>query len=165
MPHYRQVFGGMIAPQGDNAAFLFNLLDQVTGSKHLIGARSRGDSRRPFTVIQEMESEFEQEFGEKLEKEQKELDEISLRINELIQGQQDEGQIILEGDLAEELEAATKKQIDARKRLRSLEKGLRRDKDELAARYTRANVFIVPLIVIAIGIGVYTKRRIATSAR
>ena len=162
---YRQIFGGMVSPQGDNAAFLFNILDQVTGSKHLIGARSRGDSRRPFTVIQEMESDFEQEFGEKFDKEQQELTEIEARINELIQGQQDQGQIVLEGDLAEELENAREKQVEARKRLRELEKGLRRDKDELAARYTRANVFIIPLLVIIIGICVYAKRRVSTSAR
>jgi ABC-type uncharacterized transport system involved in gliding motility auxiliary subunit len=156
---------GMVAPQGDNAALLFNILDQVTGSKYLIGSRSRGDSRRPFTVIQEMESEFEQEFGEKLEKEQAELDQISTRINELIQTQQTQGAISLEGDLAKELENAREKQVEARKRLRTLEKDLRSRKDALAARYTLANLFIVPVLVIIIAIVVFLKRRAATKAR
>jgi ABC-type uncharacterized transport system involved in gliding motility auxiliary subunit len=162
---YQQVFGGLFAPRGDSAAFLFNILDQVTGSKHLIGSRSRGDSRRPFTVVQEMESDFEQEFGEKREKEQEELDQISERLNELIQAQQQNGQVALEGEVKEEYEKALTKQVEARKRLRELEKDLRREKDTLATRYTLANLLIVPIFVILVGIGVFLKRRFATSAR
>ncbi len=162
---YQQAFGGLIAPQGDNIAFLFNILDQVTGSKHLIGSRSRNDSRRPFKVIQEMESNFEQEFGEKREKEQKELDEVSQRLSEMILAQQKNGQVALEGEVKEEYEKALTKQVEARKRLRVLEKDLRREKDALATRYTLANLFIVPSIIILIGIGVFLKRRFTTSAR
>lgn len=162
---YADYGAGLIAPQGDNAALLLNILDQVTGSKHLIGSRSRSDSRRPFTVVQEMESEFEQEFGEKLEKEQAELDTIGQRINELIQAQQNQGTIALEGDLAKELANATKKQAEARKRLRVLEKDLRTRKDALATRYTLANLLIVPCLVILIGSIVFLKRRTTTSAR
>ncbi|WP_411846217.1 Gldg family protein [Roseibacillus persicicus] len=162
---YQQVFGGLMAPQGDNVAFLLNILDQVTGSKHLIGSRARGDSRRPFTVVQEMESDFEQKFGEKREKEQKELDEISTRLNELIQAQQKNGQVVLEGELKTEYDKAIAKQVEARKRLRELEKDLRREKDSLATKYTLANLLIVPLVVILFGLGVFLKRRFATSAR
>ena len=162
---YQQVFGGLFSPAGDNAAFLFNILDQVTGSKYLIGSRSRGDSRRPFTVVQEMESEFEQEFGEKREKEQAELDQISQRLNELIQAQQANGQVALEGEVKVEYDKAVTAQVDARKRLRELEKNLRRDKDALATRYTLANLLIVPLFVILIGLCVFLKRRFTTSAR
>lgn len=162
---YQQVFGGLFSPRGDSAAFLFNILDQVTGSKHLIGSRSRNDSRRPFTVVQEMESDFEQKFGEKREKEQEELDKISERLNELITAQQQNGQVALEGEVKEEYEKAITRQVEARKRLRELEKDLRREKDTLATRYTLANLLIVPLIVIFIGVAVFLKRRLATSAR
>lgn len=162
---YRQVFAGMVAPQGDNAAFLFNILDQVTGSKHLIGARSRGDSRRPFTVIQEMESEFEKELGEKMEEEEEKLQKLLNRKTELLEQKQSQGELVSNADLESERRDLDKKVVEANQRLRELQKGLRRDKDALAARYTLANVFIVPLIVIIIGVGVFLKRRISTSAR
>ena len=51
------------SPSNGNSSLLLNLLDQATGSKHLIGARSRASTRRPFTVVQEMEADFEQEVG------------------------------------------------------------------------------------------------------
>ena len=162
---YQQVYQGLFTPVGDNAAFLFNILDQVTGSKYLIGSRSRGDSRRPFTVVQEMESEFEREFGEKREKEQAELDKISERLTELIAAQQANGQVTLEGEVKDEYDKAITAQVEARKRLRELEKDLRREKDSLATRYTLANLLIVPSFVNLIGLGVFLKRRFATSAR
>lgn len=162
---YRQVFAGMVAPQGDNAAFLFNILDQVTGSKHLIGARSRGDSRRPFTVIQEMESEFEKELGEKMEEEEEELQKLLARKTELLEQKQSQGELVSNADLESERRDLDRKVVEANKRLRELQKDLRRDKDALAARYTLANVFIVPIIVIILGVGVFLKRRISTSAR
>jgi len=40
----------------NNAALLQNILDQCTGSKHLIGSRSRASTVRPFTIIKEMET-------------------------------------------------------------------------------------------------------------
>ncbi|MBK1835464.1 Gldg family protein [Roseibacillus ishigakijimensis] len=162
---YQQVFGGMFAPQGDNVAFLLNILDQVTGSKHLIGSRSRNDSRRPFTVIQDMETEFEQKFGEERDKAQNELDQLGERLQELIQAQQQNGRVALEGEVKEEYDKVVAKQVEARQDLRELEKDLRRKKDQLATRYTLANLFIVPGIVILIGLAVFLKRRLATSAR
>ena len=46
------------SPSNGNASLLFNLLDQAVGSKHLIGSRSRSAIRRPFTVVQKMEADF-----------------------------------------------------------------------------------------------------------
>ena len=116
-------------------------------------------------MIQDMETEFEQEFGEKREKEQAELNEISDRLNELIQAQQANGQVALEGEVKVEYDKAVTAQVEARKRLRELEKDLRRNKDALATRYTLANLLIVPAIVILIGLAVFLKRRFSTSAR
>ena len=162
---YQQLFGGLIAPQGDNAAFLLNILDQVTGSKHLIGSRSRTDSRRPFTVIQKMESEFEEKSGSEREEKQKELDDINTRLSELIQTQQQNGQVVLEGELKDEYDKGLAKQVEARKSLRKLEKELRSNKDALAVRYTATNFLAVPLVVVLIGFCVFLKRRFSTSAR
>ena len=163
---YQQVFGGMFSPAGDNSAFLFNILDQVTGSKYLIGSRSRGDSRRPFTVVQEMESEFEQEFGEKREKEQAELDQISERLIELVQAQQAEWSSLPRRRSQSRIrQSGYQTSGSTQTSSRVLEKDLRREKDALATRYTLANLLIVPFVVILIGLAVFLKRRLATSAR
>ncbi|RYD49096.1 MAG: hypothetical protein EOP85_02275, partial [Verrucomicrobiaceae bacterium] len=54
-----QNFGGtqMASPSNANPSLLLNLLDQATGSKYLIGSRSRSALRRPFKVVQKMEDD------------------------------------------------------------------------------------------------------------
>ena len=63
-----QNFGGtaLASPANGNASLLLNLIDQAAGSKYLIGARSRSATRRPFTVIQNMEADFNQRVGKKV---------------------------------------------------------------------------------------------------
>ena len=64
---------GSSSPVNGNSVLLFNILDQATGSKHLIGSRSRASTRRPFTLIQEMEARSERKVGDKKAKVEEEL--------------------------------------------------------------------------------------------
>ena len=45
----------VIVPTSNNADFVVNALDNLTGSNALIGLRSRSDGARPFTVVQQMQ--------------------------------------------------------------------------------------------------------------
>lgn len=47
-------------PINDNVAFFLNLVDQFTGSEDLMSIRSRGSFRRPFTTIQKIRLEADQ---------------------------------------------------------------------------------------------------------
>ena len=69
---------------GDNSALMLNAIDDLGGSSDLISIRSRGNFRRPFTVVNEIE--------EKAEKEERE--EVA-RINARIAGFQSELQSIV----------------------------------------------------------------------
>ena len=55
-------------PLSDNGPLVFNLLDQATNSKYLIGSRARTPNWRPFTVFQEMKAEAEEKTGREIEK-------------------------------------------------------------------------------------------------
>ncbi|MCF7732229.1 MAG: Gldg family protein [Akkermansiaceae bacterium] len=156
---------GMASPANGNASLLFNLLDQATGSKYLIGSRSRAAVRRPFTVIQEMETDFDKEVGDKITKFQKEVDATNQKLSEL-QAQRSSGADL---HLTPEQEAEIKKlrevSVDNRRKIREMEKDLRRQKDGLTGRITLANVVIMPVIVILVGLGLFIARRSATRAR
>jgi ABC-type uncharacterized transport system involved in gliding motility auxiliary subunit len=64
-----------------------------------------------------------------------------------------------------EIRTLRKQEVDARKEVRELQKDLKRDKDKLAGNAMLANIFIMPLLVILLGIGLFVKRRGATRAR
>lgn len=162
-----QNFGGMqmASPANGNSSLLLNLLDQAVGSKHLIGSRSRAAIRRPFTVIQEMESEFDERVGSKIEEFQEKQQQAQTKLQEL-QAQKAEGsELYLSPEQEAEIVKLRKEQVEYSRLIREQQKDLRRQKDKLGGRITLLNVAAMPTLVILIGLGLYFKRRSSTRAR
>ncbi len=162
-----QSFGGtqMATPSNGNATLLFNLLDQATGSKHLIGSRSRSAISRPFTVVQKMESDFNQTVGVKIEEFQAKQKAAQQKLSEL-QAQKSRGsELYLSPAQEAEIKKLRQEQVEYAKLVREQEKELRRQKDKLAAKITLLNVAAVPTLVVLLGLALYIKRRSATRAR
>lgn len=162
-----QTFGGMqmATPSNGNAAFLMNLLDQATGSKYLIGSRSRAATRRPFTVIQEMEAEFEKNVGGKIAEFQTKQEEAQTKLQEL-QAQKSQGsELFLSPEQEAEIRKLREQQVEYSRLVRNQEKDLRRQKDKLSGNITLLNVAAMPVLVILVGLGLFLKRRSSTRAR
>jgi len=162
-----QNFGGtqFATPSNGNASLLFNILDQAVGSKHLIGSRSRTAVRRPFTVVQEMEADFNKTVGVKIEEFQEKQKAAQKKLSEL-QAQKSAGsELNLSPAQEEEIKKLRKEQVEYSKLIRDQEKDLRRQKDKLAGNITLFNVAAMPTAVILVGLGLYMKRRSATRAR
>ena len=60
---YNNFFFGKVV-SGDNSALLLNAIDDLGGSSDLISIRSRGNFKRPFTVVDEIERQAEAETAE-----------------------------------------------------------------------------------------------------
>ena len=152
-------------PNNGNSVLLFNILDQATGSKHLIGSRSRASTRRPFTLVQEMEARFEQKVGAEIDKLEEKKTEIQAKVDGL-QSQKSAGtEMFLSPEQIAE-EKNWRSQISQfNKDIRDLQKDLKRDKDTLSAKVTLLNVLVIPLIIALIGVVVQWRRRSATEAR
>jgi len=162
-----QNFGGMrmVSPINGNSTLMFNLIDQAVGSRHLIGSRSRSALRRPFTVIADMEAEFNKQVGAKIEEFQTRQSEAQDRLNEL-QAQKAQGtELYLSPEQEAEIQKLREEQVKYSRLIREQEIDLRRQKDQLAGRITKLNVGVMPIIVILVGLGLYLKRRSATRAR
>ena len=162
-----QNIGGrqMATPLNGNASLLFNLLDQATGSKHLIGSRSRSAISRPFTVVQKMEADFNQTVGVKIEEFQAKQQAAQQKLNEL-QSQKSRGsELNLSPAQEAEIKKLRQEQVEYAKLIRAQEKELRRQKDRLAAKITLLNVAAVPTLVVLFGLALYVKRRTSTRAR
>jgi ABC-type uncharacterized transport system involved in gliding motility auxiliary subunit len=162
-----QNFGGtqMASPANGNSSLLLNLLDQAIGSKHLIGSRSRSASRRPFTVIQKMEEDFNKTVGAKIEEFQEKQRAAQEKLSAL-QAQKASGtELYLSPAQEEEIKKLRQEQVEYSKLIRAQEKELRRQKDQLAGRITLLNVAVMPTLVILTGLGLYVKRRSSTRAR
>jgi len=162
-----QNYGGtqMATPANGNSALLFNIIDQAIGSKHLIGSRSRAATRRPFTVIQEMETKFNDHVGSKIEEFQTKQRQAQGKLQEL-QAQKTKGsELFLSPEQEAEIENLRKQQVEYSRLIREQEKELRRQKDNLAGNITLLNVVVVPVLVILYGLSLYIARRSSTRAR
>lgn len=162
-----QNFGGtqMASPSNGNASLLFNLLDQATGSKHLIGSRSRSAIRRPFTVVQEMEANFSKTVGVKIEEFQTKQKAAQQKLTQLQSQKSGGSELYLSPAQEEEIKKLRAEQVEYAKLIREQEKDLRRQKDKLAARITLLNVAAMPALVVIIGLVLFIKRRRSTQAR
>ncbi|MHC4111505.1 MAG: Gldg family protein [Planctomycetota bacterium] len=63
---YRDFFVFGKVPNGDNAALMLNVIDDLGGSSDLISIRSRGNFRRPFIVVDRIERKAEAETAKEL---------------------------------------------------------------------------------------------------
>ena len=160
---FRQGQQGPVAVN-NNAALLQNILDQCTGSKHLIGSRSRAATTRPFTRIKEMETDFEKDLNKDVEKARNSMNEIVAQLQAL-QKQKTGGKALV---LTEEQEAKIRElqaqQMKLRRDLREKQKGLRDRKDQLYAKITWLTVASTPLFVALVGLCVWLVRRRTTRA-
>jgi ABC-type uncharacterized transport system involved in gliding motility auxiliary subunit len=162
-----QNFGGMqmATPMNGNASLLFNLLDQAVGSKYLIGSRSRAATRKPFTVIKEMEAEFEKKVGGKIEEFEQKQSEAITKLQELQAQRGESSSPFGTPEQKAEIAKLQEQQVIYSRLIREQQKELRREKDKLGGKITLLNVAAMPALVILVGLGLFLKRRSSTRAR
>jgi ABC-type uncharacterized transport system involved in gliding motility auxiliary subunit len=162
-----QNFGGMqmAAPANGNAALLMNVLDQATGSKYLIGSRSRAATRRPFTVVQEMEQKFDREKNTKIEKYRVKQEETITKLQKLQSQRTENSGPYASPEQEAEIRKLREQEVEYAKLIREEEKDLRRQKDKLAGKITLLNVAAMPALIIIFGLALFLKRRSSTRAR
>ena len=162
-----QNFGGMqmATPMNGNASLLFNLLDQAVGSKYLIGSRSRAATRKPFTVIKEMEAEFEKKVGGKIEEFEQKQSEAINKLQELQAQRGESSSPFGTPEQKAEIAKLQEQRVVYSRLIREQQKELRREKDKLGGKITLLNVAAMPALVILVGLGLFLKRRSSTRAR
>jgi len=155
----------LASPTNGNSSLLLNLLDQATGSKHLIGARSRASTRRPFTKVQDMEADFEQEVGKKITELEEKQQEAMTKLNEL-QSQKTSGkELFLSPEQEVEIAKLREQQVNYSRQIREEQKDLKTRKTALNTSVTLLNLGVMPGFVILLGVFVWISRYMSTRAR
>lgn len=156
----------MAYPLNGNLTFMQNLIEQATGDANLITVRSRASLRRPFTVVQEMESKARIAYQAKIESLDKKLQDLQSKLNDFqIKKEGNVAKIILSPEQQQALKQMKDQQDDTRKELRKERRNLRLDVEALENRLKWLNIAAMPLLVTATGIGLAVTRRKRTSAR
>lgn len=162
-------FGQQVAtPFSDNGAMVANLVDTFSGGDALISLRSRGESLRPFTVVDDIRREADARFRQTERELTERLQQTERRLRELRQGQGGErGQsgAVITPEQRAEIDAARAQILQTRQQLRAVQLDLRRDIEGMETWLKVLNIAAVPLLlaVFAIGLGVARSRRRAAA--
>jgi ABC-type uncharacterized transport system involved in gliding motility auxiliary subunit len=159
-------FGAMQMAMNANLNLAQNIIEQMTGDSNLIAIRSRATLNRPFTRVKEMEVAANERFQSEIKRLKDSADEAQRKINELQAQKKDKDQrFILSPEQRAELEKLRKEEGESRKRLKQVQKDLRKEVVSLQTRLKWINILAVPLAVTATGIVIAIVNRRKTSAK
>lgn len=153
------------APFADNAAFVLNAVENLTGSSDLISLRTRATNDRPFTVVKKLQADAQARFQQKADSLQAKLTDTQNRLRALEQGASTNGQPSTSTGITPEQKAEIDKfkhdLIQTRADLRDVQHNLRREVDALGSLLAFINIALVPLLVaiFAIVLAVIRRRR------
>lgn len=144
------------APVADNAAFILNALDNLTGDAALAGLRSRAPSARPMARVETMRAEARERLYAEQASLEARLTETETALADL--RARGAGSDFFAGDLSADLTDAERGEIarfrtealDIRERLRLVEGEFRADIDKLAGRLALLNIWAPPFLVLVL---------------
>lgn len=151
----------LLVPYAGNSDFVVNAVENLAGGDALLSLRSRGDSRRPFRMVEEIRLEAERKFRSEQEKLVKELQETQQRVEGLTNRENGSGEAILSPEEKQAIAEFRRKMIEIRRDLRDVQHALRKDIDDLDAWLKFLNIAAIPLLlgIVALVIAVVRRMR------
>ena len=144
-----QDFFGERVPQpwADNGGFVINALDNLSGSEALISVRSRGDSTRPFTLVEDIQRGAERRFRASEQRLQQQLAETERRLAQMQQTQDPTQLAQLTDEQQQEIQRYLDQKLAIRKQLRDVRFQLNADIEHLGTRLKVINIALVPALL------------------
>jgi ABC-type uncharacterized transport system involved in gliding motility auxiliary subunit len=158
-------FGPLAAPLNGNLNFAQNLVEQLSGDSELIAVRSRAVMNRPFIRVKAMQTEAESKYMAEIRNLQESRDQTVSRLSELQQQKNQSQQFIMSPEQDAEIDNLRKKEGEIGKKLRQVEKDLRRDIVGLQRKIQWYNILTVPIAVGLIGVVLAVYKHKRTSAK
>ncbi|HSW00424.1 MAG TPA: Gldg family protein [Sedimentisphaerales bacterium] len=160
LAYANSIFGKMVV--GDNGALLMNTVEELGGSGDLIAIRSRGNFKRPFTVVDEIEREAERASADEVALVNAQIDGFNQKLQELVSSAKGEDeQKILGSDIVKTKRELEMKIRDAQKRLRAIKEKSTVRTDQLGNQLKMVNIAAVPsvILVVAAVLGIWRSVR------
>jgi ABC-type uncharacterized transport system involved in gliding motility auxiliary subunit len=149
----------------DNASFVLNAIDVLSGSDALVSLRSRAPSARRMELVENMERDAQRSIEHQREQLQRDLEETEARLQTL--QNRGRGSGFFSGNLGAELTPEENHEIEAfrahvtqvRGELRNVERNLRGNINNLETLVVFINVWLAPLLVAVAGLILFWRRQ------
>jgi ABC-type uncharacterized transport system involved in gliding motility auxiliary subunit len=131
---------------------LMNAIDDLSGSSDLVSIRSRGNFKRPFVVVNEIEREAEAETAEEVEKINLQIAGFQSELQKIV-GSATEGQEeVIGGSIIQKKQELELKIRQAQRQLRQVKMTRRERIEQLGNRLRQANMLGAPTVILVIAI-------------
>jgi ABC-type uncharacterized transport system involved in gliding motility auxiliary subunit len=158
----QEVFGRrIVVPSNGNLAFAQSMVEQFSSGDALTSLRSRAASFRPLTVVRQMEAEAQKQYFGRLKALEDEVQKTTAKLQELqkARGAGAKSAQLMTPEQQLEIENFKKRVTETRKELKELRKNLRQDAEALVFWTKVANIALIPLLVILLGLAVFFVKR------
>jgi len=149
----------IMLPINDNLNFVYNAVENLSGSNELISIRCRGSFARPFLKVNEIEANAELKWKEQEMLLSKKIEEINARLKDIPAASGKDKTSAIGSLINEEINKFRLERQNAQKKLRYVRLNLRQDKEALGNLLFSLNTFLVPLIISIIGVSIYINRK------
>ncbi|HVB17942.1 MAG TPA: Gldg family protein [Stellaceae bacterium] len=153
----------VVAPLADNADFVANAIDVLSGGEELIGLRSRGSSVRPFEVVERIQRAADDRYAAKEHALEQKLKATQAKLRDLTTGApaKADANTPLSPEQAKAVEQFRTDLLATRRALRRVREAQRQDIEQLKAILEFCDIALVPIVVAlaAIVLGLTRRRR------
>jgi ABC-type uncharacterized transport system involved in gliding motility auxiliary subunit len=149
----------LVVPIANNADFLINALENLSGSQALAGLRGRGTAYRPFTLIETLRRDAELAYRAKEEELQAQLKSLQQQLREAERGDSG-GEIRLSAEQRASVERVRGEILTVRRELREVQRALRRDIERVEDWVKALNIAALPTVLVAVALGVLIASRL-----
>ncbi len=149
----QEVYGQVIGtPIADNGSFVINTLDNLSGSDDLISLRSRGNSERPFDLVNKIKRAAESKFLNEEQNLNQKLKDTEAKLLSIQQNRKDDKSLTLNNEQEKEVEAFRKEILDTRAKLRDVRHNLDKDIDRLGSILKFIHIILIPAIIVILAL-------------
>jgi ABC-2 type transport system permease protein len=155
MVAYQESFFGKIVV-GDNSALLLNAIDDLSGSSDLVSVRSRGNFRRPFTVVDAIEKDAEEKTAEKMKGIEAAILGYNAELQRMVSSAKKGEEEVLGNAILKQRRDLEENIYYAEREKRVIRMERRKGIDSLGMKLQRRNTLMVPaaILIIAVVLGI-----------
>ncbi len=148
---YQSSFFGKVV-MGDNSTMLLNAIEDLSGSSDLVSIRSRGNFKRPFVVVDEIERQAEAETAEEVAKINAQIAGFQSELQSIVSSAKEGEEEIIGSSIMQKKQELELKIHQAQRQLRQVKMTRRERIEQLGNKLRQANMLGAPTIILIIAI-------------
>jgi len=158
MAYQDSFFGKIIV--GDNSALMLNTIDDLGGSSDLVSIRSRGNFRRPFVVVDEIERQAEAETAKEVAKLNAEIAGFTNELQSILASAKEEKADIVGRSILQKQQDIELKKRQAERQLKEVQLKKRERIEHLGNMLQNINMLTAPAVILVIAIALGVRRSV-----